>query len=508
MELDIHFYGIYSLARSAGCNPDSAHTIAYSAQFINDAIDDRGIVLRNGAIVKPLITSHKPLEHRDPTAEDQWKVLVPFHFLPGLKKTARSFYGKLACSKGTQSLPAKKILEHALIYKLDPFGAHLAGIAAHVYADTFSNYGFVGLSCDWNKAKHGSVMPSKSHTARIKKYILSKFEINMLRISGTVADSIPYGHVAVGDYPNRPYLKWQYVPKNSRKATNRDNQSDYLKACELLYDFFIDFLRDNKSHGKPDNRGFNGIRKTIEGILKKEERLPERIRHWEKAIASNALFQSTGKDKKVKYSEYDWEPHRIKHHLEMFGSLDNCHSYFFIEAAYKHRNYVLNKLLIDVLPEDLEKEIVDSKAPQQRLQDVKEELTGRKSEVFICYARVDEKFVLKLVRKLKNHGVKIWFDKHIKTGDDWDTAIDNALYRCDEFLIILSKTAVQSKEVRAELRVALDERKKIVPVLYQECNIPRQLRIRQHIDLATDDMNEKEKLDFFLEEFDNRREIS
>jgi hypothetical protein len=34
--------------------------------------------------------------------------------------------------------------------------------------------------------------------------------------------------------------------------------------------------------------------------------------------------------------------------------------------------------------------------------------------------------------------------------------------------------------VRSELRVALDEHKRIVPVLYKECRIPRRLKLIQH----------------------------
>jgi len=41
---------------------------------------------------------------------------------------------------------------------------------------------------------------------------------------------------------------------------------------------------------------------------------------------------------------------------------------------------------------------------------------------------------------------------------------------------------VNSREVRGELRTALEEEKPIIPVLYKECPIPRQLRLTQHVD--------------------------
>jgi formylglycine-generating enzyme required for sulfatase activity len=105
--------------------------------------------------------------------------------------------------------------------------------------------------------------------------------------------------------------------------------------------------------------------------------------------------------------------------------------------------------------------------------------------VFICYARQDQDFVLKLAANLKERGVPVWLDQwDIPASADWDLTIDNALYDCAQFLIVLSPAARASREVRGELRTALDENKLIVPVLYQTCRIPRQLRLIQHVDFT------------------------
>jgi len=271
MQIDMHFYGTYALARAAGIKPDSAHTIAYASQFVDDALEGEVNVLENHKAVFPIITSHKPMDYQNAMLRDQWKVWVPFHFLPGNLKTGKSFYEKMQCLKATESETA-----------------------------------------------------------------------------GTFPESIPVGHGAVATYPDRPYLKWQYLQENKRQPIVRDNPKDFLKGCELLYNFFIDFVTDNPIHGKPNTRAFADIRKTVEGILKKEGKKKERITQWEKAIARNALFQATQKDKKVKYNEADWEYHRINKHLELHQTLDSCHSSHFIHAAWKHRNYVLYDLLPEV----------------------------------------------------------------------------------------------------------------------------------------------------------------
>jgi len=102
---------------------------------------------------------------------------------------------------------------------------------------------------------------------------------------------------------------------------------------------------------------------------------------------------------------------------------------------------------------------------------------------FVCYAREDEDFVLKLASKLKSRGARVWVDKQdIPSAADWDRAIDQAIKDSAHFLIVLSPHAESSQEVRGELRMALDKEKPVVPILYKNCEIPRQLRTIQYID--------------------------
>ena len=106
--------------------------------------------------------------------------------------------------------------------------------------------------------------------------------------------------------------------------------------------------------------------------------------------------------------------------------------------------------------------------------------------VFICYAREDEAFVLQLGRNLKARGVPVWLDQlDISPGSDWDRSIDEAIYDCAKFIIVLSSQSVESTEVRGELRTALDEKKPIIPVIRSTCRVPRQLRTIQHVDFTS-----------------------
>ena len=106
---------------------------------------------------------------------------------------------------------------------------------------------------------------------------------------------------------------------------------------------------------------------------------------------------------------------------------------------------------------------------------------------FFSYSREDSKFALRLAEDLKTAGANVWMDQlDIEPGQEWDDAIEHAVSESARMLLILSPASVQSKNVRNEIAVAIDENKTIIPVLYQDCVVPLNLRRVQHIDFRTD----------------------
>lgn len=96
------------------------------------------------------------------------------------------------------------------------------------------------------------------------------------------------------------------------------------------------------------------------------------------------------------------------------------------------------------------------------------ETTSAAGYVFICYSHRDQDFVLALARQLQQRGVVVWVDQgDIDPGVDWNDAIDAALRGCTHLLVVLAPAFIDSLEAKADLRLALDEKKTIVPVLYQ-----------------------------------------
>ena len=108
-------------------------------------------------------------------------------------------------------------------------------------------------------------------------------------------------------------------------------------------------------------------------------------------------------------------------------------------------------------------------------------------KVFFSYSRDDAEFVLKLATDLRSAGVDLWIDQlDIPAGAEWDRSVEDALKACPCFLVVLSPTSVASQNVMDEASFAIEQDKMILPVLYQDCDIPFRLKRLQYIDFCSD----------------------
>ena len=74
----------------------------------------------------------------------------------------------------------------------------------------------------------------------------------------------------------------------------------------------------------------------------------------------------------------------------------------------------------------------------------------------------------------------------IAPGTHWDSAIEVALRNCTCLVALLSPASVASQNVLDEIGLALDLRKKILPVQLTECDTPLRLRRIQRIPYSGD----------------------
>ena len=106
---------------------------------------------------------------------------------------------------------------------------------------------------------------------------------------------------------------------------------------------------------------------------------------------------------------------------------------------------------------------------------------------FFSYAHEDAQFALRLAKDLRAGGAAVWMDRlDIKPGQRWDRAVEDALAKCPQLLVILSPAATESTNVMDEVSLALEEGKTVLPVIHCECKIPFRLRRLQYVDLTLD----------------------
>ncbi len=348
MQIDMHFYGVYALARAAGIKDETARTIAYASQFVDDSIDDDAVVLSDEKAILPTMTSHKPLDYKNTIPGDQWKVWIPFHFLPG--NQGESFIERMICRKNSQ--PAQKMIKDALAPSNREYWPHLIGIVTHVYADTFSHFGFIGFAHPWNKVRQESIEISEKHSKDILSYIKTKFEEFKTRFVGNFAEIVPVGHGAVATYPDRPYLEWRFeyeTGEHDESDSERNNFESFFEGCECLYRFFSDYLEVSPEDRDPNGpKSWEEISDYIKEILKKEAPKDERVRLWKENIRGGVFCRVTDIDREIEYDEGLWRPRRAEYELKEGQNIEDSDACRFIRAAWRHREYVLHELLPSV----------------------------------------------------------------------------------------------------------------------------------------------------------------
>lgn len=107
-------------------------------------------------------------------------------------------------------------------------------------------------------------------------------------------------------------------------------------------------------------------------------------------------------------------------------------------------------------------------------------------KIFFSYSRADgSAFALRLAGDLKKRGFDVWIDQEdIKAGLEWDTEIEKALESCDCVLFIETEKSVVSTNVLDEVYYALEQHKKVIPLIYVDSKTPFRLQRLQHIDFT------------------------
>jgi hypothetical protein len=355
MQIDSHYHATYVLARAAGLQPEVAQTIATCAQFVDDNVAQTSIELRDGSRVDAEATAHHPVDRANLESRDQRQVWVPFHFLPG--NEGDSFTERLKCRK--DSAIAREMVEHHLELADKPFAASLLGIAAHVYADTFSHYGFAGVSSRGNRVHNDSFELSDDLVPEIREYILAKQASFRRRQGAQLFENIKgwlgeaasgaLGHGGVATFPDRPYLAWSFEYESldtvEGKRSRRDNRVTFVEGFARLHDMFTRFAARRPDLCRGDAREFGDIEAAVREVVAVQAPCEGRVQAWEAIAGSGRVFGGGG-ESIPQYQGLLWNDLWDELHGAGHGGAVSHHAVWrFYQAAAIHRTHVLRDLL-------------------------------------------------------------------------------------------------------------------------------------------------------------------
>jgi hypothetical protein len=357
VQIDFHYYATYALARAAGIRREAALTIARAAQYVDDSVAETLPPGTEGIALKPEVTAHRTKDlhntrFREATEwDDQRQVWVPFHFLPGGR--GDSFSERLICSKN--SPVAKDMVRHALTRVTDPFGCELLGITAHVYEDTFSHYGFSGISSRRNRVVPRSITLPRGAVDVFHPLLVEREEGLLPNwrswLVAGLNDLGALGHGSVDVCPDQSFLTWSfryfgYDARPEEEESSRENAASFVEAAQCIYDMFVAARRVAEASlaDSAGQRPYSEIASTVEQLVHTCADTDGRSEAWSRAAGEGKLFN--GHETTPHYDITGMELSRDTL-WRLSGDSDAATepAYRFYQAAAVHRWWVLRELL-------------------------------------------------------------------------------------------------------------------------------------------------------------------
>lgn len=231
MQRDFHYYATAVLARAAGFGEDDALTIAYAAQYVDDAQDGRDILV-GGREFSPLATANDFGRYLDSKNRDVWlKVYIPFHFLPPRPITSdKDDFITRPLGQLSLSLLQEVSQENAP----DPdYRLIRLGVALHTIADTWAHQGFSGR---WSQENDVTKLEALGAPTNLRDAMAKAWRNFTAPIHA--ANPLQVVHFQAEFWPDYPFLSWRAhfaAPGAGGREHQRDNPTEYLAAAQWVF---------------------------------------------------------------------------------------------------------------------------------------------------------------------------------------------------------------------------------------------------------------------------------
>ncbi|MBW2109699.1 MAG: hypothetical protein JRI36_13710, partial [Deltaproteobacteria bacterium] len=71
MQIDMHYYGVYALARLGGLKAEAARIVATASQYVDDSTGSDSLDHESGAKIIPVVTAHHTASLKNVDRNDQ-----------------------------------------------------------------------------------------------------------------------------------------------------------------------------------------------------------------------------------------------------------------------------------------------------------------------------------------------------------------------------------------------------------------------------------------------------
>ena len=114
-------------------------------------------------------------------------------------------------------------------------------------------------------------------------------------------------------------------------------------------------------------------------------------------------------------------------------------------------------------------------------------VSGSAVSCFVSYTRSDAAHAVRLASDLQKYGVQTWRDvDDIPPGASWDQEIEKAIVSCSHVLLLVTPRSLESQNVKDEIGYARERGKPIIPVVFQDAQLPLRVHRAQAIDFTSD----------------------
>ena len=103
---------------------------------------------------------------------------------------------------------------------------------------------------------------------------------------------------------------------------------------------------------------------------------------------------------------------------------------------------------------------------------------GSKPYIFASYSHQNMREVFSVIKKLHSSRYRIWYDEGVEPGNEWPEEVGKALLGSRQFIVFMSRTAAESRNVRNEINLATGEDKNLLVVFLEPTELSEGMRLQ------------------------------